>query len=61
MIATYQGDNVIAPPGLGNPASRIAIRSANVRPPPAESPAMTIFFGSMGLDSPSFGGSIRYK
>lgn len=44
----YHGDNVIAPPGAGRPASRIAIKVANVNPPPAESPAITIFLGSIG-------------
>lgn len=51
----------MAPAGAGKPASRIAIRRANVRPPPAESPAMTIFLGSIGEDWSSLGGSIKYK
>ena len=32
--------------GPAIPRSRNAIASANVSPPPAESPAITVFFGS---------------
>lgn len=49
----------MAPAGAGNPASRIANNNAKVNPPPAESPAITIFLGSTGFKSSSLGGSIK--
>lgn len=49
----------MAPAGVGNSASRIANNNANVNPPPAESPAITIFLGSTGSNSSCSGGSIK--
>lgn len=48
LVFIYHGDSVMAPAGTGKSASRIAMRRAKVSPPPAESPAITIFLGSIG-------------
>ena len=37
LCVSYHGDRVMAPAGAGNPESRIAKSSANVKLPPAES------------------------
>lgn len=51
-----------APAGKLNPSvSRRIWSKAKTRPPPAESPPMTIFFGSIGVCSASGGGSTRYR
>ena len=42
-----QGEYVAAEAGNATPASRRATRVANVRPPPAESPAMAMFVASI--------------
>jgi hypothetical protein len=42
-------------------ASRIARPRAKLKPPPALSPANTIFFGFKGSNAASLGGFKRYK
>jgi hypothetical protein len=46
---------------LASRASRIARPRAKLKPPPALSPVITIFFGSKGSNLASFGGFKRYK
>jgi hypothetical protein len=45
----------------GKPASRKARPRAMLKPPPALSPEITIFFGFKGSNPASFGGFKRYK
>lgn len=52
----YHGHIGMAPAGRGKPASRMAIKSAIVSPPPAESPEITIFLGSVGKSPSPSGG-----
>lgn len=46
-MRSTQGDMRLAPAGRGRPWSRRMTRRAMQRPPPAESPAKTIVFGSL--------------
>lgn len=48
-VKSTQGDIRTPPAGRGSPRSRRMVRRARERPPPAESPAMTIFDGDTGL------------
>lgn len=50
-----------APAGIGSPRSRNKTRRLNAKPPPAESPANTIFDAGMGLCRAELGGCVRYK
>lgn len=51
-----------APAGNSSPGvSRKICSNANVKPPPAESPAITMFFGLTGVCLAPGGGSTRYR
>lgn len=47
-VKSHQGEISTPPAGKGKSASRINCKSASDMPPPAESPAMTTWAGSMG-------------
>lgn len=49
-----------APAGIGNPISLRTVSTATERPPPAESPAKTIFEAGIGLWRAFGGGRTRY-
>jgi hypothetical protein len=46
-VRSTQGEMSVAPAGIGRFKSRNNVRSDKVRPPPAESPATTMRFGSI--------------
>ena len=46
-LKSVNGEMTTAPAGNGSPSSLSAIRVDNVSPPPAESPAITMLFGSV--------------
>ena len=48
-VRSVHGESSTAPAGCGLPWAFKANRQASVRPPPAESPAITICLGSMPL------------
>jgi len=50
-LKSVKGEITTAPPGSGSPSSRSASSVDSVSPPPAESPAITIDFGSVPRSS----------
>jgi hypothetical protein len=60
-VRSHQGEMAIAPLGIGRLASRRTWRRARTRPPPALSPARTIWEGWMGRCLEFGGGPIRKR
>ena len=58
-VRSHQGDMSTPPAGAGRPESRMTWRSASDKPPPAESPAITIRSGLMGRCAAPSGGLIK--
>lgn len=58
-VRSTQGLMRTAPAGCSMPRSLRTVRALRQRPPPAESPAMTIFEGGIGLCRASGGGEVR--
>jgi hypothetical protein len=58
-VRSHQGDMSTPPAGAGRPESRMTWRSASDKPPPAESPAITIRSGLTGRCAAPSGGLIR--
>ena len=50
-LKSVNGEITTAPAGSGSPSSRSASRVDSVSPPPAESPAITMLFGSVPRSS----------
>ena len=60
-VKSTHGEINTAPAGIGSPRSRMTVSNDKVSPPPAESPAITIFPGSMAVWRTPGGGLIKNK
>ena len=60
-VRSTHGEMSAAPAGWAMPRSLRTVRSATQSPPPAESPARTIFSAGTALCGASGGGLVKYK